>query len=135
MKSGNCASCRATTMPCSGVMRLDIWASSLRMLADHPVFGVGPDQFLNQFQARHQVNTHPRSVVGMDRDSGDHRRPALRSLYGPAAAFRIAADLHNSGDAHLLGQPDGFLGLEARFRLCGIEVAVRIDHRHWQRIG
>ena len=37
----------------SGELRLELWQSSLRMLRDHPVFGVGPDQFLNQFQAHY----------------------------------------------------------------------------------
>ncbi|HUP27121.1 MAG TPA: O-antigen ligase family protein, partial [Chloroflexia bacterium] len=36
----------------SGSMRVLHWQSSLRMIADRPVFGVGIDQFLNQFQAR-----------------------------------------------------------------------------------
>ncbi|MEO6457027.1 MAG: O-antigen ligase family protein, partial [Chloroflexia bacterium] len=35
----------------SGSMRVLHWQSSLRMVADRPVFGVGIDQFLNQFQA------------------------------------------------------------------------------------
>ncbi len=36
--------------PGSGLLRIELWKSSLHMLADHPVFGVGIDQFLNQFQ-------------------------------------------------------------------------------------
>jgi O-antigen ligase len=39
----------------SGSMRVLHWQSSLRMIADHPVFGVGIDQFLNQFQAREVI--------------------------------------------------------------------------------
>ncbi len=38
--------------PTSGVKRLDIWRSALLMGRDHPVFGIGLDQFLNQFQAK-----------------------------------------------------------------------------------
>jgi O-antigen ligase len=39
----------------SGTLRVGIWKSSLHMLADHPIFGVGPDQFLNQFQAHYMT--------------------------------------------------------------------------------
>lgn len=35
----------------SGVLRLNIWQSSLNMAADHPVLGVGLDQFLNQYRS------------------------------------------------------------------------------------
>ena len=34
----------------SGLIRIDLWRSALQMLRDHPVFGVGLDQFLNQYQ-------------------------------------------------------------------------------------
>jgi O-antigen ligase len=37
----------------SGSLRVSIWKSSLAMLRDHPIFGVGFDQFLNQFQAHY----------------------------------------------------------------------------------
>lgn len=37
----------------SGLIRVRVWESALRMLGDHPVFGVGPDQFLNQFRSRY----------------------------------------------------------------------------------
>lgn len=55
----------------SGNMRLLLWDSSLRMLSDHPVFGVGPDQFLNQFQARYMrpeqagesYTSHPHNII------------------------------------------------------------------------
>jgi putative inorganic carbon (hco3(-)) transporter len=55
----------------SGVLRVGIWQSSLRMLADHPIFGVGPDQFLNQFQAHYitlelekePYTAHPHNLV------------------------------------------------------------------------
>jgi O-antigen ligase len=39
----------------SGVLRVELWISSLQMLRDHPIFGVGPDQFLNQFQAHYMA--------------------------------------------------------------------------------
>src|SRR4026208_2144685 len=99
-----------------------------------------PDPWLlsqrpNPFQARHEVSAHADGIVRMDRYSGDHRWPELRRLHRPAAAFRITADLHDSGDAYVGGPPDGFLWLEARVRLRGVEVAMRVDHRHWQRIG
>jgi polysaccharide biosynthesis protein PslG len=55
----------------SGTLRVLLWESSLRMLADHPVFGVGPDQFLNQFQAHYMTDeqrdesftAHPHNIV------------------------------------------------------------------------
>jgi hypothetical protein len=60
----------------------------------------------------------------MYRHSRDHRRPALRGRYRPAAASGVAADLHDSGDANIGGQPDGFVGLKARVCLRRIEMAV-----------
>jgi putative inorganic carbon (HCO3(-)) transporter len=33
--------------------RMTIWRASLRMAMDHPIFGVGPDQFLYQYQRRY----------------------------------------------------------------------------------
>lgn len=39
----------------SGSLRTLIWESSLNMLRDHPIFGVGLDQFLNQFQNHYMV--------------------------------------------------------------------------------
>lgn len=37
----------------SSVLRLNIWESALRMGADHPILGVGLDQFFNQYQAKY----------------------------------------------------------------------------------
>jgi putative inorganic carbon (HCO3(-)) transporter len=34
----------------TGGFRLDLWLSSLAMLRDHPLFGVGPDNFVYQYQ-------------------------------------------------------------------------------------
>ncbi|HYO49385.1 MAG TPA: O-antigen ligase family protein [Chloroflexia bacterium] len=34
-------------------IRARIWDSAFRMLADHPILGVGPDQFLNQFRSHY----------------------------------------------------------------------------------
>ncbi|MEO8285377.1 MAG: O-antigen ligase family protein [Chloroflexota bacterium] len=39
--------------PGSGLTRVTIWTSALHMALDHPVFGVGPDQFLNQYQTKY----------------------------------------------------------------------------------
>lgn len=38
--------------PSSGLKRLDIWESALRMGSEHPIFGIGLDQFLNQYQLK-----------------------------------------------------------------------------------
>jgi O-antigen ligase len=35
--------------------RLDLWRSSLRMVRDHPLFGVGPDNFLHYYAPAHQT--------------------------------------------------------------------------------
>ncbi|MCC6627273.1 MAG: O-antigen ligase family protein [Chloroflexi bacterium] len=37
----------------SGALRLDLWRSTLAMLADHPITGVGLDQFLYQYNPRY----------------------------------------------------------------------------------
>ena len=36
----------------SGLLRLEIWESSLKILTNHPITGVGIDQFYNQFRAQ-----------------------------------------------------------------------------------
>ncbi|MGA7733272.1 MAG: O-antigen ligase family protein [Chloroflexia bacterium] len=38
--------------PSSGLKRIDIWVSALKMGRDHPFFGIGLDQFLNRYQAK-----------------------------------------------------------------------------------
>ena len=51
--------------------RFAIWRSSLQMLLDHPVFGVGPDQFLYQYGRRYiepsawpeRYTSHPHNLV------------------------------------------------------------------------
>lgn len=43
----------------SGVLRLELWRSAALMIADHPITGIGPDQFLNQFQSKIVVNGEP----------------------------------------------------------------------------
>ncbi len=55
----------------SGVIRVDLWQTSLHMLRDHPIFGIGLDQFLNQYQGpyadpAHQAErwtSHPHNLV------------------------------------------------------------------------
>ncbi|MDQ6695533.1 MAG: O-antigen ligase family protein [Chloroflexota bacterium] len=55
----------------SSSLRVLIWGQSLAMLRDHPIFGVGPDQFLNQFQGRYFISAltlesdtaHPHNLV------------------------------------------------------------------------
>lgn len=37
----------------SGFIRLNIWESALHMGVDHPILGVGLDQFINQYQAKY----------------------------------------------------------------------------------
>jgi O-antigen ligase len=52
--------------------RLKLWASSLAMLRDHPLFGVGPDQFLRVYQdyihpslvdTNEQFTSHPHTLL------------------------------------------------------------------------
>jgi O-antigen ligase len=60
--------------PDSGLMRFRIWNASLRMALDHPLTGVGLDQFLNQWQdkyvpplteaqAAEKWTAHPHNIV------------------------------------------------------------------------
>lgn len=52
-------------------LRLDIWSSTAAMLRDHPVWGVGLDQFLTQYAPRYVVpaawperfTAHPHNIV------------------------------------------------------------------------
>lgn len=51
--------------------RFAIWRSSLRMAIDHPIFGVGPDQFLYQYWRRYvepmgwpeRYTSHPHNLI------------------------------------------------------------------------
>lgn len=51
--------------------RFTIWQASLRMAMDHPIFGVGPDQFLYQYWRRYvepmgwpeRYTSHPHNIV------------------------------------------------------------------------
>jgi O-antigen ligase len=54
----------------TGVLRFHLWGSSLRMAADHPIFGVGLDQFLYHYQRyihpdawREPNLSHPHNLV------------------------------------------------------------------------
>ncbi len=48
----------------SGSLRVMHWQSAARMIADHPIFGIGLDQYLNQFQAR-SIIADPEQCVRM----------------------------------------------------------------------
>lgn len=55
----------------SGSLRFDLWESSLRMIRDHPVFGIGLDQFLYVYAPRYvkpqawseRFTSHPHDIV------------------------------------------------------------------------
>jgi O-antigen ligase len=55
----------------SGSLRLELWTSSVRMIRDHPVTGVGPDQFLYQYLPRYvspeawpeRFTSHPHNLI------------------------------------------------------------------------
>ena len=85
-------------------------------------------QPLHQLERRHQVRAHAGCIVWVDCDPGDHRWPTLGSLDGPAAAFGITSDLHDSGDADLSGQADGVFGIQTGLGLRRVEVAMRVHH-------
>src|SRR5690606_28194054 len=51
--------------------RLTIWRAGWRMVLDHPIFGVGPDQFLYQYSRRYiepmgwpeRYTSHPHNLL------------------------------------------------------------------------
>ncbi len=55
----------------SGSLRLELWDSSVQMIRDHPLAGVGPDQFLYQYLPRYvtpeawpeRFTSHPHNLV------------------------------------------------------------------------
>lgn len=55
----------------SGSMRIDIWHSAILMIRDHPIFGIGPDQFLYQYAPRYiapqawpeRFTSHPHNLI------------------------------------------------------------------------
>lgn len=55
----------------SGSLRLDLWESSLQMIRDHPIFGIGLDQFLYVYAPRYikpqawseRFTSHPHDII------------------------------------------------------------------------
>lgn len=55
----------------SGSLRVDLWESSLQMIRDHPIFGIGPDQFLYVYAPRYikpqawseRFTSHPHDII------------------------------------------------------------------------
>lgn len=70
----------------SGVLRVELWKSATHMIADHPLTGIGPDQFLNQFQSRVIVNGEPLVVGG---------KPVYRYMTEAQAQESYTAHPHN----------------------------------------
>lgn len=59
----------------SGFLRVAIWKTAGHMLLDHPVFGIGPDQFLNQFQSSKYSNLYIGYVPNKDQREPDTAHP------------------------------------------------------------
>ena len=55
----------------SGSLRLDLWESSIQMIRDHPIFGIGLDQFLYVYAPRYikpqawseRFTSHPHDII------------------------------------------------------------------------
>jgi O-antigen ligase len=55
----------------SGSLRLDLWGSAIEMIRDHPIFGIGLDQFLYVYAPRYvkpeawseRFTSHPHDII------------------------------------------------------------------------
>ncbi|MGI8589254.1 MAG: O-antigen ligase family protein [Chloroflexia bacterium] len=91
----------------SGLIRLDLWKSALDMLRDHPVFGIGLDQFLNQYQgpytdilhAQERWLSHPHNIL-LDWWLSLGIIGVLVAIWMGYRAVRAGLDLARHGDAH-----------------------------------
>jgi O-antigen ligase len=98
--------------------RFAIWRSSLRMVRDHPIFGVGPDQFLYQYLRRYvepegwaeRYTSHPHNLV-LD----VWLRLGVLGLAAFAALFVGVANLVRRSMAHLRNDPFATGALAALF--------------------
>ncbi len=74
--SGHLASAFTHVHGITAGRRIDVWQSSLRMIRDHPIFGVGPDNFLHYYAPTHQRFIPCRHGLGYMQPSA-HDEPCL----------------------------------------------------------
>lgn len=93
----------------SGEMRLLIWLAALRMIQDHPLLGIGPDQFLYHYGSRYTTAPYWITVLN------GRRTPAWREP-NVAQPHNLPLDLWLSGG--LLALAGFTLALVAFWRRC-----------------
>jgi O-antigen ligase len=74
--------------------RIDIWRSSLRMIRDHPIVGIGPDNFLHYYAPRHQRGLSCKPGLGyMEPRDQTWREPCLSHPHNFVLDFWLSTGL------------------------------------------
>jgi O-antigen ligase len=74
--------------------RIDVWRSSLNMIRDHPIVGIGPDNFLHYYAPTHQRGLHCQPGLGyMEPYDQTWREPCLSHPHNAILDFWLSTGL------------------------------------------